>query len=172
MLWRVHRNDAAIFGRLAYVLDALGRGDDRDRGSMLSIVSGSGAPNGPSQVLEQAPREMNAADRAHLLRARFRALGGLPYYRDLKTVKPAKPAGVARKPSPLAPLPFSIYPKEHQIAWVYQPDTPSTKLTPSSKRRKGESPLTRIAAQLPRKFIRIAFVENSGHVRCTLPMRP
>ena len=44
------------------------------------------------------------------------------------------------------------YPKEHGIKWVYQPAATPASLLPLHRRGKGESPLSRIAEQLPKKL--------------------
>lgn len=98
---------------------------------------------------------MDKSERAHLLRACYRAK------------RPAKPQE-ARKPRLVEPKPrgwfnwsannaaFGDISKEYGAAWVVAPDAkPAT--GPKPQRTKKPSPLTRISQQLPKKLPRVLF---------------
>lgn len=100
---------------------------------------------------------MASKARATLIRARFRALGGkFPPPAQKPPRRPPEPE--PSKAGPLFRLPFlmSSYYGSKPPKWVVRPDGTVKVVLPPRKRRSGESPLVRIAAQFPRGLKRKA----------------
>ena len=100
---------------------------------------------------------MTTANRADILRARFKAIGGLPYPRVKKLATSALKPSTGPKPrATRRQEPFfgvSLY--ERRTQWVGKPNGLSADLLPQRKRREDQSPLIRISRQFPRKLMRV-----------------
>ena len=94
---------------------------------------------------------METAQRAELLRKRFRVLGGLPFIakgQRKPRIEPARGNGYQLRP-------FPVLLQKHRVTWVSEPDV-RPPVTVTTKRRKGPSPLTVLAKQKPVKLLKNA----------------
>lgn len=95
---------------------------------------------------------MTKEERGSLLRERFKALGGIPW-----TPPKGQPKRRVEQRPACPPKrvynPWSIALTVTPVAWVAKAD--AEKQPESLKRNRGESPLTRIAKQLPVKLRKV-----------------
>lgn len=93
---------------------------------------------------------MEKAERANLLRERFKANGGLPYVKSGRARR-----GFVVLPKPTGRGYVSLGPalNGQSSQWVKAPDAKPT-MIPPSKRNAGTPVLTKIAAKAPKKLVR------------------